>query len=77
MAIRHGTVLIFAEGIDPEVAERALLRLVEDGVLSNDHFLEYPKGPDGRTDHSAEPKKVYFRIEEFNDDFSGPVWYVP
>ena len=61
MAKRLGTVLVFKTGVARARAEKLLAELAATGVLEGSHRV------DGAT----------HRIEEFDDEYGGPVWYIP
>lgn len=66
MAKRLGTVLVFKPGVNAAKAAAALRKL--DDVLADDYFLG---GHGGRSDPAT------FKLNEFDDERGGPVWYVP
>jgi hypothetical protein len=74
---RIGTVLVFREGVSPEEAAKALEKIRE--------ILDLPEktsrmvvNPDGRTCHFVEiPFEMVHKVEEYDDECGGPVWYIP
>ncbi len=61
--MRHGTLLIFKEGVTPEEAERRLSGISD--------ILE-----DGDQLHTHEPGDCRF-VNEFDSEQGWPVWYIP
>lgn len=62
---RYGTVLTFAPGVSASQANAALKKFVDEnpGLLAKDYFF-------GNSTNE-------FRLEEFDDKYGGPVWYIP
>lgn len=75
---RIGTVLVFKPGIDPATAMSAIKWM--EAVLDPDYYTPLSKC------HGSTPSKVVVaeggdkvlaRIEPFEDEDGGPVWYIP
>lgn len=74
---RHGTVLVFREGASEQEIRNAMALLVKTGILDEDYHLEYPKSANGGEDYSRRSYPVPYRLETFDEEVGGPVWYVP
>lgn len=62
---RLGTVLVFKEGTTKAEAQKALRKLEEMGLIEITHF------------EFAGRKQTSPSINEFDDEWGGPVWYIP
>lgn len=72
-AMRLGTVIVFKKGVTKAQALAALSALND--VVEPGRWIDYPE-KNGRPNYST-PIPVTYRIEEFDEDTGGPVWYVP
>ena len=80
MANRLGTVLTFKPGVTKVEAARALRSI--GAVLATPTTTPVPhyfKNDEGRKCVSYNSKKFRHNdlLNEFNDDWGGPVWYIP
>lgn len=68
---RHGAVLVFRKGVTPEQAAAALERIRD--------VIEVPPAVRDWTRESApsRPFRMADKVHEFDDEWGGPVWYVP
>ena len=62
---RYGAVVVFKEGMSRPEAERALLNMADDGGRSAIDEETYRSVTRGN------------RVEKFDPDEGGPVWYIP
>jgi hypothetical protein len=70
---RHASVLVFKEGTDPKMIEFALAQLIP--ILDDSYWLADGTSNEDGTWKSGE--SVPFRIEEYESDHGGPVFYLP
>jgi hypothetical protein len=79
MAKRLGTVLVFKEGVSKEEAAQHLARIAEVLDLPKSVTDYVPIGPPGgrRVKGVQRAFKVPDIINEFDDEYGGPVWYIP
>ena len=66
---RFGSVLVFKRGVTKKQAEAALKKIQD--VLADDYWI---KDFDIKTGHG---EKAKFIVNEFDDKWGGPVWYLP
>ena len=73
---RLGTVLVFAPEVTPEEAAKALekIRNVLDLPQTSHNIVS---NGDGTCRMEATPFKMQDKIKEFDDEWGGPVWYIP
>ena len=67
MAKRYGTLLVFKEGVSKSEIEKAMETLVDSGVLDERHFCK----------PQAKPVFTPYIINEYDDEYGGPAWYIP
>jgi hypothetical protein len=73
---RIGTVLVFKKDVSPEEAAKALEQIREVLDLPEKSFkMEILPGKRCRT-HEV-PFTMPDKIEEYDDEYGGPVWYIP
>ena len=85
---RHGAVVVFKEGVTPREAANALAKIADVLDLPENSIKMVPCGTTqvsvrGRTvkkdvvNMVREPFEMIDKINEFDDDWGGPVWYIP
>lgn len=89
---RHGAVVVFKPGITPREAANALERIADVLDLPSESYVTVPAGPasaslylpdgtevptDRRVKLVGREFEMIDKINEFDDDIGGPVWYVP
>lgn len=79
--IRHGALLVFKRGVTPEQAAAALesIREVLDLPAETTEYTDDQRAA-GRfraVRPSRRPFEMRDKVSEFDDDWGGPVWYIP
>ncbi len=84
MSIKYGTVLVFKRGVTKAQAAEALMKIRDVIELPEpgSKRLEFPPGWPANAACAHEnmierPWKIQDEIEEFDDEYGGPVWYLP
>ena len=81
MAKRHGAVLVFKEGVTPSKAASALKKIADVLDLPKESFrtVEVGRNRNGqrRVAFRPAPFKMADKVHEFDDEYGGPVWYIP
>jgi len=75
---RFGTVLKFKKGVTREQAAQALAK-ISDLIELRKSVVEMPKGRTvARLEHCIErPATINDEVHEYDDEYGGPVWYIP
>jgi len=81
--LRHGAVIVFKQDCPPEQAAAALERIA-DCLDLPEEVTEYEFTPEseGRATQQVagshqRPFKMADKVQEFDDQYGGPVWYIP
>jgi len=75
---QHGCVLVFREGISKAEAAAALEQIADVLELPDTTpTYEYAEGSRRVTKMGSRPFMMADKIQEFDPEWGGPVWYIP
>lgn len=76
--VRYGSVIKFKKGVTREQAAQAIAQIGHLIELRKT-VLEMPKGRTAaRLEHCTErPATINDEVHEYDDQWGGPVWYIP
>ena len=72
---RLGAVLTFKSHVSKEEAVKALEKIADLIDLPDKSYEIIEK--DGRNSYEACPFKIEHKVNKFDDEYGGPVWYIP